>query len=365
MRAGVLVGPTAVGKSAVAQWIAERLGVPVLSADSMLVYRGMDVGTAKPTPEELAGVDLRGTDLADPDEPFSAGAWLRAARAAFDEAARAGREVIVAGGTGLYVSALLRGIDAPASDPALRAELEAELAAGGPAALVARAEALRPGSTAAIDARNPRRLVRLVEILTRRKAENPHAEFAEESPHAEFAEGAEKHPHAEFAEGAEKSPHAEFAENAEKHPHAEFAEDAEEEGGASSSREPPLVGLEFPSEALEVRILRRARAMFDGGLPEEVRRLCERFPGFERSTAGAGIGYAEALAALRGEISVEEAVARTALRTRRLAKRQRTWWRHQARVEWVPGPVDETDVARAADDVQQLWRKHGPSPVFL
>ena len=123
------------------------------------------------------------------------------------------------------------------------------------------------------------------------------------------------------------------------------------------------MGLDFPAEALNERIGRRARAMFEGGLLEEVRGLCERFPGFERSTAGAGIGYAEALAVLRGGLSVDEAVERTALRTRRLAKKQRTWWRHQARVEWVPGPVDESDVPRAARDVLALWRKHGKVPV--
>ena len=103
--------------------------------------------------------------------------------------------------------------------------------------------------------------------------------------------------------------------------------------------------------------------MFEGGLLDEVRHLCERFPGFEKSTAGAGIGYAEALAALRGEISVEEAIERTAARTRRLAKKQRTWWRHQARVEWVRGPADEADVARAARDVREAWRKHGETIV--
>ena len=123
------------------------------------------------------------------------------------------------------------------------------------------------------------------------------------------------------------------------------------------------MGLDFPAEALNERIERRARAMFEGGLLEEVRGLCERFPGFERSTAGAGIGYAEALAVLRGGLSVDEAVERTALRTRRLAKKQRTWWRHQARVEWVSGPVDESDVPRAARDVLALWRKHGKVPV--
>ena len=320
----VLVGCTASGKTAVSHAIARETGALVLSADSMLVYRGMDVGTAKPTAAERAGVVLRGVDLADPDEPFSAGRWLEAARAAIREAEAAGRDLVVAGGTGLYVSALLRGIDAPAAAAGRRAELEDLLAREGPAALVARAEALSPGSTATIDAKNPRRLVRLVEIL---------------ESHAESSECSE----------VELSPNAPDLQTFEP----------------SNPRTSTLVGLDFPPEELNARIERRARAMFDGGLLDEVRALCERFPGFERSTAGAGIGYAEALAALRGEATVEEAIARTALRTRRLAKKQRTWWRHQARVEWVRGPADEADVARAARDVLDLWRKHGKAPLAV
>ena len=307
-----LVGCTAAGKTAVAHAIARESGAWVLSADSMLVYRGMDVGTAKPTAAERAGVVLRGVDLADPDEPFSAGRWLEEARAAEREAAAGGKDLIVAGGTGLYVSALLRGIDAPAAAPARRAELEELLAREGTEALVALAESLSPGSTATIDAKNPRRLVRLVEILE-----------------------------------------------------ADAASASRADARAPASQDPVLVGLDFPPEALNARIERRARAMFEGGLLDEVRALCGRFPGFERSTAGAGIGYAEALAALRGEISVDEAVARTALRTRRLAKKQRTWWRHQARVEWVRGPADESDVARAEREVRDLWRKHGKAPLAI
>ena len=304
-----LVGCTASGKTAVANAIARETGTLVLSADSMLVYRGMDVGTAKPTAAELSGVELRGVDLEDPDEPFSAGRWLEAARTAFAEAAAAGRSVIVAGGTGLYVSALLRGLDTREADPVRRAELEAELKRDGVDAMLARIEAAKPGATAAVDAKNPRRVLRLAEIVLDRS----HAEGAEDESHAEGVEG--------------------------------------------------LVGLEFPTERLNERIERRARAMFEGGLLDEVRRLCERFPGFEKSTAGAGIGYAEALSALRGEIAVEEAIERTAARTRRLAKKQRTWWRHQARVDWVRGPADEADVARAARDVREAWRKHGETIV--
>ena len=307
-----LVGCTASGKTAVANAIARETGALVLSADSMLVYRGMDVGTAKPTAAEREGVDLRGVDLADPDEPFSAGRWLEAARAAFAEAAAAGRGVVVAGGTGLYVAALLHGLDTREADPALRAKLEADLARGGVDALLARIEAVAPGAAAAVDAKNPRRVLRLAEIVLDRS----HAESAEDESHAEFAESAEG-----------------------------------------------LVGLAFPTELLNERIERRARAMFEGGLLEEVRVLRERFPGFERSTAGAGIGYAEALAVLRGEATLEEAIERTAARTRRLAKKQRTWWRHQARVDWVRSPADEADVVRAARDVLEAWRKHGETTV--
>ena len=121
-----LVGPTASGKTAVAEALARRTGAYVLSADSMLVYRGMDVGTAKPGPDERACGRLRGVDVADPDEPFSTGLWLEEAKRTFAEAEREGRDVIVAGGTGLYVSALLHGIDEPPAPPEVRAEVEAD-----------------------------------------------------------------------------------------------------------------------------------------------------------------------------------------------------------------------------------------------
>ncbi|MBR1608671.1 MAG: tRNA (adenosine(37)-N6)-dimethylallyltransferase MiaA, partial [Kiritimatiellae bacterium] len=103
----------------------------------------------------------------------------------------------------------------------------------------------------------------------------------------------------------------------------------------------------------------------EGRLVREVEALLAAHPGFERSTAGAGIGYAEALAFMRGEIAEEEAIARTCARTRQLAKKQRTWWRHQAAVAWVQGPAGAADVPRAAGAVLETWREHGPSPVVL
>ncbi|MBC8207202.1 MAG: tRNA (adenosine(37)-N6)-dimethylallyltransferase MiaA [Kiritimatiellales bacterium] len=152
----VLVGPTASGKSSIAQLLAEQTGAPVVSADSMNIYRGMDIGTAKPSPAERGAVEYHGIDLADPTEPFSVGDWLNAVKPALD-----GQTSIVAGGTGLYVKCLLAGLDElPAADEALRAraekmslaELQAEARAAAPEAYDSLA-----------DNENPRRLVRLLE----------------------------------------------------------------------------------------------------------------------------------------------------------------------------------------------------------
>lgn len=298
---GILVGCTATGKTAVANEIARRTGAWILSADSMLVYRGMNIGTAKPTPAEMDGITAFGMDLADPDEPFSAGAWLQAARAAFAAANAAGKPLLVVGGTGLYVHALMGGLDAPPSDPALRARLMEELARDGAEALRKRAERLSPGSTVMLDRGNDRRLVRLLECL---------------------------------------------------------------ESGFVPSRDngmlraQTVVGLSFDQAALHRRIETRARTMFERGLTEEARRLRAAYPGFESSTAGKGIGYAEALAVLDGTMTPEQAAERIIIRTRQLAKRQNTWWRNQLHVEWFPGPDRGTDVPFLAQQIIIFWRMH-------
>ena len=297
-----LVGPTATGKTAVANELARRTGAIVLSADSMLVYRGMDIGTAKPAPEELAGIDFRGANLAAPCEEFNAGKWLEAANAAFAEARISKRRIIVAGGTGLYVNALIRGLDAPAPhDPALRAELETlplpELAA--------RAEKLAPGSVASLsDPQNPRRLIRLIESQNPDEKQRTSADF--------------------------------------------------------SCVSAVVAGLDFNGDAdsYHRRILDRAQKMFADGLLEETARLRRDNPEFSR-TAGKGIGYAEALAVLDGAMTAGEAIAKTALRTRQLAKRQRTWFRRQLTVKWVQSPHAAEDIPRAADEVAAIWKQYG------
>jgi len=309
--AWILVGPTATGKTAVSNALARRLGMDVLSADSMLVYRGMDIGTAKPTPSECLGLVVRGMDLASPDEAFSVGAWLEAAAAAFDAAEQAGRDVVVAGGTGLYVNALVHGLDdAPPSDPRLRAEITSLFEKGGVEALRTHAERLSRGSTASLpDPGNPRRLTRLIEKLSSAPAPI----------------------------GA---------------------------SGKITCRASTVAGLHVEPEMLERRITRRVEKMFADGLLDEVAALRARYPAFS-ATAGQGIGYAEAIAVLDGALTRGAAVERIALRTRQLAKRQRTWFRHQLAVEWVKGPEDGDDVRRAADDVMEVWKRHGKTTVSV
>ena len=266
-----LTGPTASGKSAVAHRLATEAGATVVSADSMNVYRGMDIGTAKPSPAERAQVPYAGIDVVEPTEKFSVAAWLEAVRPAFGGE----RPVIVAGGTGLYLKCLLEGLDeVPPEDP----ELRAELAALPLDELRRRAEAEAPAlfrTLPAPDRDNPRRLVRLIE-KARAGAPPPRA--------------------------------------------------------WKRAQRPVLAGLLLPRELLRKRIAERVDRMYENGLLDEARALFERPLS---PTARQAIGYAEAFAVLRGECSEREARERTVIRTRQLAKRQMTWMRNQLRVEWV------------------------------
>jgi tRNA dimethylallyltransferase len=307
IRAHVLVGTTGSGKSAVAQWLAERAEPrrEVWSADSMAVYRGMDVGTAKVGVAERGTVTYRGMDLAAPDCAFSAGEWLAALKA---EVARAGGEAavgvpIVAGGTGLYVKALAEGLDAAVAGSAeRRAEAERILAERGREGLAEAARALNPAEFAKVrDPENPRRLVRAYEL---------------------------------------------------------FAAGQGWPGGGEGGRELPRVaGIRRGAEDLRERLERRVRWMFSEGLVDEVRELRRRWPALSE-TARHAIGYEEAGKVADGEMGVEEAIARTAARTRQYAKRQMTWFRHQLRVEWVdaaPGESVESLAARVA----AAWERTG------
>ena len=308
LAAHVLVGPTASGKSAVALHLAlqARPPRPIIAADSMTVYRGLDLGTAKPDAAERAAVPSFGFDLADPDRPFSVGDWLAALRAAAPAIAACGAPPIVVGGTGLYVKCLTEGLDAAPSDPDRRAAAEALLKTAGLEALQAATRALDPAQYARLrDPENPRRVVRAYELLA--------------SGHALPA--------------AEERPR------------------------------PRLAGLSLPPEELHGRIARRARQMFAYGLVEEVRTLRAKFPALSE-TARHAIGYEEAGLVLDGAIDEEEAIRRTALRTRQYAKRQLTWFRHQADVTWIEvGPRDDTE--RLAGKVRKAWNTLGPAALRL
>ena len=308
LTAHFLVGPTASGKSAVAQYLA-LLGHPtrpILAADSMTIYRGMDVGTAKPEAADRAAVPSFGFDLVDPDQPFSVGDWLAAVRAAAPAIAACGAPPIVVGGTGLYVKCLTEGLDSAPVDPAHRAAAEALLNAEGLAALQAAARALNPAEFAKLrDPENPRRVVRAYELL----AAGQPLPVVEERPR------------------------------------------------------PKLAGLALPPDELRARIARRARQMFAYGLVEEVRALRAKYPALS-DTARHAIGYAEAARVLDGQLPEEEAIRLVAVRTGQYAKRQMTWFRHQADVVWIEvGPRD--GIERLAGKVQAVWRTHGPAALRL
>jgi tRNA dimethylallyltransferase len=304
-----LVGPTAVGKSAVAQRLAERLQATIVSADAMMVYRGMDIGTAKPTIPERGAVPYWGLDCVTPDQPFSAGDYLRVLRDKVASAKVPPPACIVAGGTGLYISCLRHGLrEGPATDPVFRQTLETLHREGGVPALHRELERRAPGRLAELaDPKNPRRLIRAIELA--HQGVTPRA-WPEASP-----------------------------------------------------SDPPLVGLHCASEVLASNIARRVHAMYENGLLEEAAALRQKFPHLS-DTAVKAIGYAEAWAHLDGRCTRAQAMADTIRRTRQLAKRQGTWFRHQVRVNWVdiqPGQsVDDI-----ADAVEAQWRLDGPSPLQL
>lgn len=269
-----LAGATATGKSAVAQLLAERIGGVILSADAMLVYRLLDIGTAKPSRAERGDVPYFGIDCVTPAEDFSAAMWLNEA----ERASASSAPCIVAGGTGLYFSALLRGLDpSPPSNPALRATLEALPLEALQARLAA------TGRTIA-DPSNPRRLVRALEIL----------ESGGELP-----------------------------------------------GGWQEKVKPALTALTWDRAVLHQRIARRVEEMYAAGLLAEAERARTLYPQWSR-TAAQAIGYAEAFAVLDGTMSLAEAKERTVIRTRQLARRQEVYLRGQFEVTWIRGESGDT-----------------------
>jgi tRNA dimethylallyltransferase len=294
----VIAGPTASGKTGLAIALAERLGGEIVSADSQQLYRGLDVGTAKPTAAERARAPHHLLDVAEPGEGMDAARWVALADAAIREVAGRGRLPIVAGGTGLYLRALLHGVvDAPGRDPALRARLEEEAARLGRPALHARLAAIDPGAAARI---RPNDLVRIVRAL-------------------EIARG-----------GSTQS--ALFAAH-------RFAPDR---------YRARLLALAPPREELHRRIEARVAAMFRDGILDEARALLARSGG--ALPPRLPIGYAEAADVVRGALPEAEAIARVAALHRRYARRQVVWLRREPGVEWIAPPYDADALARRVSD---------------
>lgn len=306
MRALAIVGPTASGKTALSLTLAERLGGEILSCDSMQIYRGMDIGTAKADDRERRRVRHHLLDLVDPGTPFSAADYAAEAERVLADVTSRGRLPIFCGGTGLYLKAVLEGrhSDIPGSDPALRERLTKEGAApGGADRLWERLLALDPESALAIPRQNLRRVIRALEIY-------------------------------------------------------ELTGRTKSELDAASREKPRLidcftVGLRFSDRSLLCRrIDERVDKMMTEGLLEEVKRLSDSGGLSPGSTAAQAIGYRQLLPHLSGEISLELAVSAVKTATRQYAKRQMTWFRSDPTVHWLD--ADENGRVRNAEELAEV-----------
>jgi tRNA dimethylallyltransferase len=295
-----LVGPTASGKSALALAAAQALGdIEIVSADSMQVYRGMDVGTAKPTAAERAAVPHHLVDVADPAEDWSAARTQQGARAAVAGIEARGRRALLVGGTGLYVQAVLDDLRFPAEDLELRAELEACTAdPGGVAAAYGELARRDPDAAAAIDPHNVRRIVRALEVV--RLSGRPFSSFGPGINHF-----------------------------------------------GPTAFPVRMAGAWLGRAVLNERIAARFAAMRDAGLVDEVRGLAER-DGLLSRAARQAIGYREVLDHLEGrEPCLDAALATAVRRTRSLARRQRMWFRRDPRITWHAAPRNPSDLLPA------------------
>lgn len=283
-----LVGPTATGKSALALAAARALrDVEIVSVDSMQVYRGMDIGTAKPSAEERSEVPHHLLDLAGPEEDFSVARFQAAAAQAIAEIEARGRRALLVGGTGLYYQAVVDGLTLPGEDPGLRAELESR-AAGSLDALYAELSRLDPVAAGRIEPGNRRRVVRALEVT-----------LATGRPFSSFGPGM-------FQAATRDGPHPGLAVRA--------------------------AGVWLPRAVTARRVARRLAAMEAAGLVDEVRTLAAGTLG---RTARQAIGYKEVLGYLQGVSTLEAALQRAVERTRALARRQRMWFRRDPRITWL------------------------------
>ncbi|HEV2578886.1 MAG TPA: tRNA (adenosine(37)-N6)-dimethylallyltransferase MiaA [Acidobacteriaceae bacterium] len=303
----VIVGPTASGKTALALHLAEHFEGEIVSCDAVAVYRGLDVGSAKPTADERARVPHHAIDILDADEPSTAGDYARAARAVLAEIKRRGKLPIVTGGTGLYLRALLEGLaPAPARDEELRERLRERAARRGPEYLHRLLRRLDPAAAAAIHPNDVPKIIRSIEVT-----------LAARQPQSE-----------QWRAGRDRLQGFRVLQ----------------------------IGLNPARAELYARINERAARMFDAGLMEETRAAQERFG--DACRALASLGYAQAAALLRGEMTRAEAIAAAQQGHRNYAKRQMTWFRRDKQIEWLDGFGDDPEVQARA---MELVSKHLPA----
>ncbi|MBO8189057.1 tRNA (adenosine(37)-N6)-dimethylallyltransferase MiaA [Streptomyces spirodelae] len=290
-----VVGPTAAGKSDLGVFLARELGGEVINADSMQLYRGMDIGTAKLTVEERQGVPHHLLDIWDVTVAASVAEYQRLARTEIDRLRAQGRVPVLVGGSGLYVRGALDAMEFPGTDPQVRARLEAELAEHGPGILHARLAAADPEAARAILPSNGRRIVRALEVI-----EITGRPFTANLP------------------------------------------------GHEAVYDTVQIGVDVARPELDERIARRVDRMWETGLVDEVREL-EQQGLREGRTASRALGYQQVLSAFAGECTLEEARAETVRATKRFARRQDSWFRRDPRVNWLSGAAaDRRELPGAA-----------------
>jgi tRNA dimethylallyltransferase len=294
-----VVGPTATGKSDLALDLAQALGGEVVGADASQLYRGMDIGTAKVPPADRRGIPHHQLDVLDVVQEASVAAYQVAARDDIAAIQRRGRHPVLVGGSGLYVRAALDVLDIPPTDREVRARLAEQAASEGTPATHTRLAELDPTAAAAIEPGNTRRIVRALEVI-----ELTGRPFSATMPTRTF-------------------------------------------------RQPTVVlGLRVPRPVLDERVATRVRQMWEAGLPEEVRHL-ETLGLRDGRTASRAVGYAQALAELDGTMTTGQAQEETIALTRRLVRRQESWFNPDARITWLDAlapdlPERAVAVVRAA-----------------
>lgn len=278
----VILGPTASGKSSLAMAVAQRTGGEILSVDSMQVYRGMDIGTAKPTAAEQAMVRHHLIDVVDPDVDFTVAQFMERADAVIADAATRNVPLIITGGTPLYYKALFEGLfEGPAADPAVRAKL----AESSPEELHARLTQVDPAAAARIHVNDTRRMLRALEVfeLTGKPITDHQQQW--DAPHRHAA---------------------------------------------------TWFGLQWDKDVLNRRINARVKEMLAAGWVEETRGLVDRYARLSK-TAGEATGYHELIDHVHGPMSLDDATEQIKIATRQLARRQTKWFRRWGQVKWLPG----------------------------